>query len=53
MCILRSLMRSASSCIFVLMPSMFSCSEFLLLVVVVYVLLVIWLGCGEGGGVVW
>ena len=47
MCMICLLMRSASSCIFVLMPSMFSCSKFMLLVVVVCVLLAIWLGGGE------
>ena len=43
MCMLHLFMRSASSFIFVLMPSMFSCSKFMLLVVVVCVLLAIWL----------
>ena len=47
MCMLRLFRRSASSCIFVLMPLMFSCSKFMLLVVVFCVLLAIWLGGGE------
>ena len=44
MCMLRLFRRSASSCIFVLMPLMFSCRKFMLLVVVFCVLLAIWLG---------
>ena len=48
-CMLRLFMRLASSCIFVLMPSIFSCSKFMLLVVVVVcVLLAIWLGVVRG-----
>ena len=49
MCMLRLFMRSANSCIFVVMSSMFSCSKCMLLVVVVFVLFAIWLGGGEGG----
>ena len=48
MYMLRSFMRLASSCNFVLMPSMFNCNKFMLLVVVVCVLLAISFGGGEG-----
>ena len=50
MCMLRLFMRSASSCIFVFMPSLFSCSIFMLLVVVICMLLAIWVGGGGGVG---
>ena len=59
MCMVHLFMRSASSCIFVFMPSMFICSIFMLLVVVACMLLPIWFGgyggvglCGRGGTLV-
>ena len=50
LCMVRFFMRSASSCIFVFMPSIFRCSIFMLLVVVVCMLWTIWFGGGEGVG---
>ena len=46
MCMVRLFRRSASLCIFVFMPSMFSCSIFMLLVDCM--LLVNWFGGGGG-----
>ena len=45
MCMMRFFMRSASSCIFVFMPSIFSCS-----ILVVCMLWAIWYGGGGGVG---